>query len=519
MPENGITYVLTGPDGTRAVFNDDTDPDFVGLLDGEKGITGLLDGADVRENGMDLVEGDGGVHGAFYLGRRSGTLEGIIWPDPDMTAVNAREQKLKRATRALRADAVLSWTPTGGTTRRLLVRRKERVAITARRPKEFQVQLVSASPRIEATTESNQSITPGGAAGEIGIVSPIIHPVSSGIRYGSYRSEVLADTPLLYWRLGELAGTAAADASGNARNGTYVAAPTLGAAGAILGDTDTAADLDGAAQYVTSTYNPFTPGADRTFEAWVYRKSNATADAILGGEVAAGGTALLRLAAGSDTLNFYPQASAAASWAASGIGTGAWHHVVVAFNNAADQATLYVDGTNKGTVAMTDDFLASAQTFIVGAWRQVATYKDFGDLRVDEVAVYSGVLAGNRVVAHYQAGLQGPSGLGIVANLGDMEAVWRARITGPITNPRLRNNTTGQELRFTITLGAGEYLEVNADTHAITFGAALTPRYAALDFANSDWWLLQPGANDIRLLSAAYSAGAQLDLYFRHAYE
>jgi hypothetical protein len=294
VPENGIPYVLTGPDGSRAVFNDDTDPDFVGLLDGEKGITGLLDGADVRENGMDLVEGDGGVHGAFYLGRRSGTLEGIIWPDPDMTAVNAREQKLKRATRALRADAVLSWTPTGGTTRRLLVRRKERVAITARRPKEFQVQLVSASPRIEATTESNQTITPGAAAGEIGISSPISNQVGSG----------------------------------------------------------------------------------------------------------------------------------------------------------------------------------------------------------------------------YQA-----SGAGIVANLGDMEAVWRARITGPVTNPRLRNNTTGQELRFTITLQAGEYLEVNADTHAITFGAALTPRYAALDFANSDWWLLQPGANDIRLLSAAYSAGAQLDLYFRHAYE
>ena len=33
----------------------------------------------------------------------------------------------------------------------------------------------------------------------------------------SYSQEVLADSPLAYWRLGEASGTTAADASGNNR--------------------------------------------------------------------------------------------------------------------------------------------------------------------------------------------------------------------------------------------------------------------------------------------------------------
>ena len=35
-----------------------------------------------------------------------------------------------------------------------------------------------------------------------------------------YSTEVIADTPAIYWRLGETSGTVAADSSGNNRNGT-----------------------------------------------------------------------------------------------------------------------------------------------------------------------------------------------------------------------------------------------------------------------------------------------------------
>lgn len=36
-----------------------------------------------------------------------------------------------------------------------------------------------------------------------------------------YADEILADSPLVYWRLGESSGTAVTDSSGNGRDGFY----------------------------------------------------------------------------------------------------------------------------------------------------------------------------------------------------------------------------------------------------------------------------------------------------------
>lgn len=54
----------------------------------------------------------------------------------------------------------------------------------------------------------------------------------------SYAAQVLADTPLLYWRLGETSGSVAVDSSGNGRDGAYVGSPDIGKVGLIRGDTD-----------------------------------------------------------------------------------------------------------------------------------------------------------------------------------------------------------------------------------------------------------------------------------------
>ena len=60
----------------------------------------------------------------------------------------------------------------------------------------------------------------------------------------TFATEALADGPIGYWRLGEAPGSAsAADASGNANNGTYSGGITLGQPGFHGGDT--AALFDG----------------------------------------------------------------------------------------------------------------------------------------------------------------------------------------------------------------------------------------------------------------------------------
>lgn len=162
-------YVLTGPDGTRAVFGVPADPDFVGYLDSANGITGLLDSADVRESTDPRVEGHGFVQGNNWLGRRTGTLQGIIWPDPDMTTVNGRIAKLMRASRGLSALApcVLTWTPDGSVQRRMVLYRQGRVTTTGQRPKQFVIPLASPDSYVYSAAEQSAVITPadGGVGG------------------------------------------------------------------------------------------------------------------------------------------------------------------------------------------------------------------------------------------------------------------------------------------------------------------------------------------------------------------
>lgn len=180
-----VTYELIASDGARAVVgNSDaasSDPDFVGYLDAESGITGLLDRAGVRESTTDLVEADGASHGSFWLSRRSGTITGQLFVGGlDSTIVAAAESKLKRATRWLREDGVIRWTPPNASSpRQLRCRVQDGPRISGRRPKAYQVTLVSTDPYALAASESSTVVTAGGASGEIGMMSPITNPITT----------------------------------------------------------------------------------------------------------------------------------------------------------------------------------------------------------------------------------------------------------------------------------------------------------------------------------------------------
>lgn len=71
------------------------------------------------------------------------------------------------------------------------------------------------------------------------------HYVAGGGGGGGYSAEVLADSPLVYWRLGESSGTTATDASGNGRSGTYTTPLTLSAASLLGSDANTSVDFSG----------------------------------------------------------------------------------------------------------------------------------------------------------------------------------------------------------------------------------------------------------------------------------
>lgn len=149
-PEIGVKYRLANPyTGGVAVFNDQSDPDYVGML---TEVTGF-DSPEVRENSDDLVQMDGGIHGDFYYGRRPITLSGMLLNPASAAQRNERSDKLSQATDAMRADAILYWTPSGGAERFLKLRRHQPLRIEGAWQKTFQVALVAEDPRIYSAEE------------------------------------------------------------------------------------------------------------------------------------------------------------------------------------------------------------------------------------------------------------------------------------------------------------------------------------------------------------------------------
>lgn len=150
LVELNVSYMLTGPTGIVAVFNDQSSGNYVGMI---TELTGF-DSPEIRESADDLVQMDGGIHGNFYYGRRPVVMNGILLNPASATARNARMEKLTQASDALRADAVLDWTPSGGARRKLSLRRQQPLRFIGAWQKEFQLAMVAADPRIYSYASS-----------------------------------------------------------------------------------------------------------------------------------------------------------------------------------------------------------------------------------------------------------------------------------------------------------------------------------------------------------------------------
>lgn len=177
--EVGTKYELIRS-GFRATFNDPTDPDHVGYLDGENGVTGL-DGADVREVSDDVVEGDGAIHGdKWHLGRRAITFQGLIDPEGGIGVVGARITKLRQIVNGGRSDDIyINWTTTNSVPVTISPRAQQPLRIAGRLPKTFSIALISDDPLIASQALHSTSVL-ASSGGVGGFGSPLTSPLTSG---------------------------------------------------------------------------------------------------------------------------------------------------------------------------------------------------------------------------------------------------------------------------------------------------------------------------------------------------
>jgi hypothetical protein len=229
----------------------------------------------------------------------------------------------------------------------------------------------------------------------------------------TYSRRVLADHPLLYWRLSDK-GTTAADSAGNANTGIYRPGTTPGVTGAIPTSANTAVRFDGITGVVASTRSYANPQV-YSLELWFKTRT------IDGGKLI--GFSNTQLGASSEydrqiwmladgQLEYGIRSGSATSVSSPrSYNDGSWHQVDATQGPAG--MALYVDGALVGTNS------ASAPGAYTGYWRvgggKLDGWADPEDFAapsppsshiaaaIDEVAIYSGALTGAEVAAHYAA--------------------------------------------------------------------------------------------------------------------
>ena len=221
----------------------------------------------------------------------------------------------------------------------------------------------------------------------------------------AYGAAVHASDPDLYWRLAELTGQVALDASPNAQNGVYANGTRRGETSGIGLDGDYSAGFDGTNDVVASA-NTFTNPSVFTQELW-FKTSTTVGGKLIGfgsSQTALSGsydrhvymlnTGQLRFGTYTGVENVVTSPSA--------YNDGKWHHMVA--EQGPGGMKLFVDAQLVGENPQT-----GAQNY-TGYWRVggdrvwAGASSNYFAGQIDEVAVYSRILSADERTDHFVKG-------------------------------------------------------------------------------------------------------------------
>ncbi|GAA1353521.1 phage distal tail protein [Streptomyces beijiangensis] len=109
---------------------------------------------------------------------------------------------------------------------------------------------------------------------------------------------------------------------------------------------------------------------------------------------------------------------------------------------------------------------------------------------------------------------------GWVTNAGDLPAWPTVRITGPVTNPKVWIVETGRALELGITLGVGEWVDIETrpGTRWVLRNGSGNASTALTSASRLDLFTIPPGTSEIRWTATDYTNSARLALSWRDAY-
>jgi RHS repeat-associated protein len=216
-----------------------------------------------------------------------------------------------------------------------------------------------------------------------------------------YRSAVLADAPVGYWRLGDaIPSTVAYDETAAHWNGTYTNGPTLGAPGLLTDDPSSAVTFDGTNDIVTTSLtNTSAQTVQYSLEAWIKRSGTSTAIQII---VGANGNISLRIPASSTgaSVTFWNGTATLAATSSASVTDGVRHHLVGTWDGTT--LRIYVDGILSGSSVPGGAPATSSTGMSIGNYPGQTGYA-FGGT-IDEAAFYRTTLSATRIAAHWASG-------------------------------------------------------------------------------------------------------------------
>ncbi len=229
----------------------------------------------------------------------------------------------------------------------------------------------------------------------------------------AYPDTVKSDGPAGYWRLNETTGTAATDASGNARTATLSGDYLLAQPGLLGVNADRAVrfrDVPGnAAQDGKASVDGLGGllGQKLTAEAWIdYAPAQAPGEyrrVLSRGWGASGGWMLAvyqsSSGSGEQLARFQINQGGVITYARVPMTPGRNHFAAI-YDGAAMQ--VYVNGAGSGRVGLAGATLDTASPLLIG------DALDAGEITIDEAAVYGSALSADSIRTHFAAG-RGPA--------------------------------------------------------------------------------------------------------------
>ncbi len=208
-----------------------------------------------------------------------------------------------------------------------------------------------------------------------------------------------------YWRLGDSEPDAAADETGR-YPGEYQGDVSLGAAGALVGDDDPAAELAGGYLDISDAGDLTAIGESISIEAWVKPLSGGSFQWITAKGSSASATDFLLGITSADQFRFITQglANVLTSPATYTFDGDTWFHVVGIQDLAAESLALYVNGDLVAAAELEERGVEPSSLLRIGDRPFGTSQRYRGGL--DEVAIYRRALGPAEIADHFAAGIE-----------------------------------------------------------------------------------------------------------------